>query len=184
MLNAASTPRMRVVPSGWDRNPRFECPCLPECRSRAGFARTLSEMVESPSGSNRGATWLSQSYISMPRNVETSSRPRAGVRSLIGRTIRWTFRDRGGGETVYHHTFPRDGTIVYRGESLSGQGKRIRASRALVRKLSDGLFLMSYLNPPYTLTAVLDSRGRHVQGVASSDKTWIRFEGTWEVVHG
>ena len=110
-------------------------------------------------------------------------RSRASIlRTLYGKTIRWELGGGREGPSVYHHTFNPDGSIVYRGAALSGRGSRILPSRALFQRLSEQVFVVSYLNPPYTLTGFLDSSTHVVSGVVSSEKMWIRFKGTWEVV--
>ncbi len=83
---------------------------------------------------------------------------------------------------MYHHTFNADGSIVYRGATFSGRGSRIRPGRSFFGRLSPGLFVVSYLNPPYTLTAFLDSSTGKVRGIVSSDKMWTRFAGSWRFV--
>lgn len=109
-----------------------------------------------------------------------SERPRgAAVRSLRGRTVRWELVDAKGGRTIYHHTFLRDGGLIYRGASLRGRGSRIRAGQVLCRRLTPEVFVISYLNPPYTLTAFLERPSGRVTGVVSSDRVWMRFRGRW-----
>ncbi len=118
----------------------------------------------------------------MRRSSQARPRARAIPRTLRGRTVRWALLDGSGGTTVYHHTFNADGSIVYRGASLVGRGSRIRPGRSLLGRLSEGVFVVSYLNPPYTLTAFLDASSGKLQGVVSSSKMWSRFAGTWTVV--
>lgn len=118
----------------------------------------------------------------MRRSSQARPRARAIPRTLRGRTVRWALSDGSGGTTVYHHTFNADGSIVYRGAELVGRGSRIRSSRSLFGRFAVGLFVVSYLNPPYTLTAFLDASTGRVRGVVSSDKMWARFTGTWELV--
>jgi hypothetical protein len=116
----------------------------------------------------------------MPAGRRKYPNPKAFT--LRGKTIRWELADGSGTRAVYHHTFDPDGSVVYRGATLAGRGTRIRPSRALYHRLSDAMFVVSYLNPPYTLTAFLDVATHRVSGVVSSDKMWMRFKGRWGFV--
>ncbi len=68
---------------------------------------------------------------------------------------------------------------MYRGAEASGTGRRIRPNRSFYGRLSETIFAVSYLNPPYTLTAFLDASTGRVRGVVSSDTMWTQFSGTW-----
>jgi phenolic acid decarboxylase len=103
--------------------------------------------------------------------------------SLEGKTLRWTFDDGPTAGKTYEHTFSKDGTILFKGMDGPAKGQSTRAKQSATEKVTDDIFVISYLGDSgYTLTVVLDFDRQRMVGFASNDKEWYQQHGTFEVV--
>jgi phenolic acid decarboxylase len=107
------------------------------------------------------------------------------VESLVGRTVRWTFADGPVAGKTYEHTFNADGSVVYRSVDGEVPGKSTRERVCATDRISDGIFVVSYLAVSgYTLTVVLDFQNHRMVGFASNEEAWYRQHGTFELAGG
>ena len=104
------------------------------------------------------------------------------VDSLIGRTVRWTFADGPVAGKSYEHTFNTDGSVVYRSVDGEVPGKATRERVCATDRISDDIFVISYLAVSgYTLTVVLNFQDHRMVGFASNEEAWYRQHGTFEL---
>lgn len=105
------------------------------------------------------------------------------IRSLSGKTLRWTFKDGPPASNTYDHTFNKDGTIDFRSFDGKSKSEPTRAKNGTVVKIADGIFAVSYLGDSgYTLTVVLDFEKMKLVGFASNEKQWSQHKGTFKVL--
>ena len=101
---------------------------------------------------------------------------------IRGKTMlfRWTEGPTKG--KTYEHVFHQDGTVDFHAtDSTKEKGGGARPEYAAVR-VADGVYAVSYLSKPYTLTAVLNFDDHQMVGFASDAKDWFPVKGTFEVV--
>lgn len=107
--------------------------------------------------------------------------------SLAGQTQRWKFTSGPTANNTYEHTFKADGTVVYR--SADGDSKDKDAAKAPAAtksppikyasfEVAPRLHLVSYLSEHgYTLTVLVNTGNRRLNGFASNEKEWYPLEG-------
>lgn len=104
--------------------------------------------------------------------------------SLYGKVLRWTFAGGPVAGKTFEHTFYEDGSCLFRGVNGSEKGEPAHARIGASMKVSDEIFLSSYLmDSGYTLTVVLNFAHWQVVAFASNDREWYQQEGTFEVVN-
>ena len=103
--------------------------------------------------------------------------------SLYGKTLRWTFTGGPVAGKTFEHTFYEDGSCLFRSVSGREKGESARARIGASIKVSEEIFLSSYLmDSGYTLTVVLNFKQWRVVAFASNDREWYQQQGTFEVV--
>ena len=104
------------------------------------------------------------------------------VDSLVGRTVRWRFADGPVAGKTYEHTFDTDGSVVYRSVDGEVAGKATRERVCATDRISDDIFVISYLAVSgYALTVVLNFHDHRMVGFASNEEAWYRQQGTFEL---
>ena len=111
---------------------------------------------------------------------------RAGA--VRGKTIRmmWTAGPTKG--STHEHVFHEDGTVEWhdpgarKSSGQQGSAPKEKPEYAAIR-VADDTYAVSYLaGSGYTLTVVLNFRGKTMAGFASSSKDWHPVQGTFQVV--
>jgi hypothetical protein len=106
--------------------------------------------------------------------------------SLAGQTQRWKFTNGPTANTIFEHTFKPDGTVVFK--SVNGQASTPSAETTPAQppepihyasfEVAPGLHLVSYLtNHGFTLTVLVNTQNRRLNGFASNETEWYPLEG-------
>jgi len=96
---------------------------------------------------------------------------------IIGRTVRWSFRDGPTKGKRFEHTFHRDGTVDY-GEVDRPAGH----AHYEIEEVAPAAVAVSYLGKAgYTLTTVLDLGSGRCVAFASNEDQLVVQHGTFEV---
>lgn len=103
--------------------------------------------------------------------------------SLYGKTLQWTFTDGPMAGATYQHTFHKNGTVDFRPVDGGSGGEPTREKHAAAVKVSDDMFLVSYLGAAgYTLTVSLNFQNMTMIGFASNEKEWSQQKGRFELL--
>jgi phenolic acid decarboxylase len=103
--------------------------------------------------------------------------------SLYGKTLQWTFRDGPMAGATYQHTFHKNGSVDFSAVEGSAAGEPTREKHAAAVKVTDDVFIVSYLGAAgYTLTVALNFQDMTMVGFASNEQEWSQQSGTFELL--
>lgn len=111
---------------------------------------------------------------------------RAG--EIRGKTMLFTWTEGPTKGKTYEHVFHQDGTVDFHAtnaQEKSGAAQQKQAGEKpeyAAVKVADGVYAVSYLSKPYTLTAVLNFDDHRMVGFASDAKDWYPVKGIFEVI--
>lgn len=107
--------------------------------------------------------------------------------SLAGQTQRWKISNGPTADTIYEHTFNPDGTVVFKSVNGPAAVKPVAEAKPAQPpepipyasfEVAPGLHLVSYLsNHGYTLTVLVNTQNRRLNGFASNETEWYPLEG-------
>lgn len=101
--------------------------------------------------------------------------------SLLGRTVRWTFREGPTMGKTFEHVFAEDGSVTYRNVNATDDTPG-HAETAAVERITPDVHVVSYLAASgYTLTVVLNFRNMSVVSFASNSEGWFPAHGSFEL---
>ena len=101
---------------------------------------------------------------------------------IQGHTIRFTWTDGPTKGSTHEHVFHEDGSVDYH-KVGSGGGKPTHEKAYAAEKISDDVYLVSYLGSSgYTLTTALNFADHSLTGFASGAKEWHPVKGRFEIV--
>jgi hypothetical protein len=99
--------------------------------------------------------------------------------NLLGKTLRFKFKDGAMAGKSFDHVFRDDGTVEWGTEG----GKKTKAGDAALVRIGGDDFVASYLGAKgFTLTAAFDVGSGKLVAFASDGKSWSKQQGTMEVV--
>ena len=105
---------------------------------------------------------------------------------IRGKTMLFRWTDGPTKGKTYEHVFHQDGTVDFHdAEGKGGASQQKHAGEKpeyAAVKVTDGVYAVSYLSKPYTLTAVLNFDDHRMVGFASDSKDWYPVKGTFEVL--
>ena len=106
---------------------------------------------------------------------------------IRGKTMLFTWTDGPTKGKTYEHVFHQDGTVDFHAtnaEMKDGASQKQAGQKPeyAAVKVAEGVYAVSYLAKPYTLTAVLNFDDHRMVGFASDAKDWFPVKGTFEVV--
>ncbi len=104
---------------------------------------------------------------------------------IRGKTMLFTWTDGPTKGKTYEHVFHQDGTVDFHATNAESKGPSKPAGakpQYAAIKVAEGVYAVSYLAQPYTLTAVLNFDDHRMVGFASDAKDWYPVKGTFEVV--
>jgi len=101
---------------------------------------------------------------------------------IAGKTLRWIWTSGPTANQTHEHEFRADGTMTWRILDGPSQGKSGDEKKYAAEKVTDDVYVVSYLSQhsKFTVTVVLNFENHQMVGFASNETQWHPIGGRFE----